>query len=365
MIDRIVIENYKSIKKVDIKLSMINVLIGSNGAGKSNFISFFKFLSSITQKRMQIYIQEEAGAEYILYHGRKVSENLKARIELTDGSSTYYEFNLLPNTEGTLFFSHEGVGYRDNSKYENYFDYSTNLAKGNETGLVDLKTETRNVQPIIVNRLNEYRIYHFHDTGKTARVKQSFNLYDNEFLYEDARNLASFLYKLQQTNKITLERIEKTIRLIAPYFDKFVLAPNPFNKEEIRIAWREKSSEMLFNANHFSDGTLRMICLITLFFQPQPPKTIILDEPELGLHPFALTILSDLIKKVSQNGIQVIISTQSIPLVEKFRIEDIVVVDKIGNESVLKKLDLENLKEWLDEYSIGELWEMNLLGGRP
>ncbi|MGL6167016.1 MAG: AAA family ATPase, partial [Fusobacteriaceae bacterium] len=117
--------------------------------------------------------------------------------------------------------------------------------------------------------------------------------------------------------------------------------------------------------NHFSDGTLRMICLITLFFQPEPPKTIILDEPELGLHPFALTILSDLIKKVSQNGIQVIISTQSIPLVEKFSIEDIVVVDKIGNESVLKKLDLESLKEWLDDYSIGELWEMNLLGGRP
>lgn len=365
MIDRIVIENYKSIKKVDVKLNMINILIGSNGAGKSNFISFFKFLSSVTQKRMQIYIQEEAGSEYILHHGRKVSESIKARVELTDENSIYYEFNLLPNTEGSLFFSYEGVGNRENLAHIDYYNNSVNLAKGNETGLLELRNETSQVQPDIVSGLNEYRIYHFHDTGKTARVKQSFNLYDNEFLYEDARNLASFLYKLQETNKIALERIQKVIRLIAPYFDKFVLAPNPFNKEEIRLGWREKNSEMLFNANHLSDGTLRMICLITLFLQPEPPKTIILDEPELGLHPFALTILSDLIKKVSQRGIQVIISTQSIPLVEKFSIEDIIVVDKIKNESVLKKLDLENLKEWIDEYSIGELWEMNLLGGRP
>lgn len=366
MIDRIVIENYKSIKKLDIKLNMINILIGSNGAGKSNFISFFKFLSSITKNRLQNHVQEDSGAQYILHHGLKVSEQIVSRVELTEQeTSTYYEFVLAPNTDQNLFFKNEYLGYRDNKRYSKYYDYGVNIAKGLETGLSTYVYEYRWVQPIIIKRLNEYKIYHFHDTGKTALVKQSFNLFDNEVLYEDARNLASYLYKLKSREPLILDRIEKTIRLIAPYFDCFSLNPNPFNEEEIRLAWREKHSDMLFNANHFSDGTLRMICLITLFLQPSPPKTIILDEPELGLHPFALEVLADLIKKVAAKGIQTIISTQSIPLVDKFNIEDIIVVEKEENESKLKHLDLKELESWIDDYSIGELWEMNLLGGRP
>lgn len=366
MIDRIVIENYKSIKKLDINLNMINILIGSNGAGKSNFISFFKFLSSITKNRLQNHVQEESGAQYLLHHGLKISQEINSRVELTEGEiSTYYKFKLAPNTDQNLFFEEEYLGYRDKSKYTSYYDYNINIAKGIETGLITSNHAHRFVQPLIIKRLKEYKIYHFHDTGKTALVKQSFNLYDNEVLYEDARNLASYLYKLKNTAPLILDKIEKTVRLIAPYFDCFVLNPNSFNQEEIRLGWREKNSDMLFNANHFSDGTLRMICLITLFLQPNPPKTIILDEPELGLHPFTLEVLADLIKKVAAKRIQTIISTQSITLVDKFNIEDIIVVEKEDNESKLKHLDLHQLENWVDDYSIGELWEMNLLGGRP
>lgn len=366
MIEKIYIENYKSIKKLDMKLNMINILIGANGAGKSNFISFFKFLNSITNKKMQTHILEEAGSEYILHHGLKNSEYMRARIELTEkDTSNYYSFSLLPNTEGSLFFDIEDLGYKDKVKYDEFYSYEYNFAKGLESGLKDFRPETEKIQEIVTSRLEEYKIYHFHDTGKTARIKQSFNLYDNEFLYTDARNLASFLYKLQQANSIVLNKIEKTVKLVAPYFDKFELKPNPFNLEEIRLGWKEKNSEMLFNANHLSDGTLRMICLITLFLQPYPPKTIILDEPELGLHPFALKVLADLIKKVVKKDIQVIISTQSITLVNNFELEDIIVVDKENTESIFKKMDISEFTGWLDDYTIGELWEMNLLGGRP
>lgn len=366
MIERIYIENYKSIKKLDINLNMINILIGANGAGKSNFISFFRFLNSITNKKMQTHILEEAGSEYILHHGLKNSEYIKARVELTEEDiSNYYSFSLLPNTEGSLFFETENLGYKDKSKYDRFYHYENNFAKGLESGITEFRVETEKVQKMVASRLGEYKIYHFHDTGKTARIKQSFNLYDNEFLYTDARNLASFLYKLQETNSIVLSKIEKTVRLIAPYFDKFYLKPNPFNQEEIRLGWKEKNSEMIFNANHLSDGTLRMICLITLFLQPDPPKTIILDEPELGLHPFALKVLADLIKKVAKKNIQVIISTQSVTLVNNFELEDIIIVDKENTESTFKRMDISEFTEWLEDYTIGELWEMNLLGGRP
>lgn len=331
MITKLVIENFKSIKKTEVELQNINILIGSNGAGKSNFISFFKLLNAITQKKLQYYVGEESGANNILHYGLKYSEYLKGQIILDNEQMiNEYKFTLFPNTEGNLFIKDE---------------------------------ELQEVKPITIS---EYKVYHFHDTSKTARVKQSFNLFDNENLYEDARNLASFLYKLKETNEIALKKIEKTIKLIAPYFGEFILKPNPLSPEEIRLAWREKNNEdMIFNASHLSDGTLRMICLITLFVQPNPPQVIILDEPELGLHPFALTVLSDLIKKVADTGIQVIISTQSVPLIDKFSIEDIIVVEKGNAGSEFKRLEEEKLKEWLDDYTIGELWEKNLLGGRP
>lgn len=367
MITNLSIENFKSIKKTDIELKNINILIGSNGAGKSNFISFFKLLNAITQKKLQYYTGEESGANNILHYGLKYSEYLNGKIVLKNqDTSSYYEFMMNPNTEGNLFFSREYLGYRNDRKYRDFYDYPYNIAQGNETGLHTPKHELRYIQPLIIERLSEYKVYHFHDTGKTARVKQSFNLFDNETLYEDARNLASFLYKLKETNEIALKKIEKTIKLVAPYFGEFILKQNPLSPEEIRLAWKEKNNEdMIFNASHLSDGTLRMICLITLFVQPNPPQVIILDEPELGLHPFALTVLSDLIKKVADTGIQVIISTQSVPLIDKFSIEDIIVVEKGNDGSEFKRLEEEKLKEWLDDYTIGELWEKNLLGGRP
>jgi len=366
MITRLVIENYKSIKSVDIELNSINILIGSNGAGKSNFISFFKLLNSITRKRLQYFVDEESGANNILFHGLKESDHIYSRIELKNkDDSTYYKFTLNPNTDEGLFFSEEYLGYRDDKNYKKYYDYSVNLAHGLESNLDKNEEMTKRVRSIIRNRLNKYKVYHFQDTSRTAKVKQSFNIFDNETLYDDARNLASFLYKLKETNMISLKKIEKTIQLIAPYFDSFILKPDFKNNEQIKLFWREKNSDMLFNASHLSDGTLRMICLITLFLQPSPPETIILDEPELGLHPFALTILSDLIKSISKKGVQVIISTQSIPLVDKFELNDIIVVEKNGKASTFNRLNIDDFENWINEYSIGELWEKNLLGGRP
>jgi len=362
MLQKILIENYKSIKKVEIDISNINILIGSNGAGKSNFISFFKLLNSLIKEKLQNYIAEESGANNVFHHGLKSSGYLKGMVSFRNNTNINdYEFELKPNSEGGVFFSEENPAYTT-EHYGKTYDYG-NMATGNSE--TNLRYETRTALKYLKERLNELRLYHFHDTSKTALVKQSFNIHDNEVLYEDARNLAAFLFRLSLKKPKILKKIEKTIRLIAPYFDGFILKPSVFNEEEIRLGWKEKDSDMLFNASHLSDGTLRMICLVTLFLQPNPPKIIILDEPELGLHPFALTVLSDLIKKVALEEIQVIVSTQSVPLIENFTIDDIIIVEKMGRESIFKKLDKEFLKEWVDEYSIGELWGKNLLGGRP
>jgi predicted ATPase len=116
-----------------------------------------------------------------------------------------------------------------------------------------------------------------------------------------------------------------------------------------------------------SDGTLRFICLTTLLLQPKSllPDTLLIDEPELGLHPFAINLLADMLQEAAESK-QVIVSTQSVELLNAFQPEDVVVVQREEDASVFKRLDKAALSDWLaDDYSLGELWKRNILGGRP
>ena len=158
--------------------------------------------------------------------------------------------------------------------------------------------------------------------------------------------------------------IQRTIRSIAPFFDTFFLQPDEINDNQIQLRWLEKGSDQIFNAHNLSDGTLRMICLTTLLLQPYPPETIIIDEPELGLHPFAIEKLAAMLKNAS-NDAQIIISTQSVNLINHFNANDVIVVERQNNQSTFKRLDDNHLSEWLDDYSLSDLWEKNVLGGRP
>jgi predicted ATPase len=212
--------------------------------------------------------------------------------------------------------------------------------------------------------LKNWRVYHFHDTSESAGVKKYASMADYKFLFEDASNLAPFLFVLKKTQFEYYERIVKTIQLVIPFFKDFVLTPNPINEDNIRLEWNDIYSEKTFTANELSDGSLRFICMATLLLQKKLPKIILLDEPELGLHPTAITILASLLKKASVRS-QVIVSTQSVSLVNEFEAEDIIVVEKEEAETVFKKLDPELLEDWLENYSLGDLWDKNVIGGKP
>jgi predicted ATPase len=173
---------------------------------------------------------------------------------------------------------------------------------------------------------------------------------------------------LRRTRKEHYEAIRDTIRLANPFFDDFLLRPHTDNENMIRLEWREKGSDFPFQAYHLSDGTLRFICLTTLLLQPQLPSTILIDEPELGLHPYAIVILASLMRSAAERT-QLIVSTQSVSLVNQFDAEDLLVVERRErdnmHETVIRRVDPQRLSSWLDEYSLGELWEKNVLGGRP
>lgn len=213
--------------------------------------------------------------------------------------------------------------------------------------------------------LCEFEVYHFHDTSDRSPMKGNANIDDNITLNKNGANIASFLYYLKEKHPKHYARIEKTIASVSPFFGGFNLLPNRLNEKLIQLEWKQKgATDTYFNAYQLSDGTLRFICLATLLLQPNPPKTIIIDEPELGLHPLAIHKVAALIKKAAVNS-QVIISTQSVGLVNNFEPENIVVVNRKENATEFKRLNTEELTNWLEDYSLGEIWEKNIIGGQP
>jgi predicted ATPase len=217
----------------------------------------------------------------------------------------------------------------------------------------------------IYESIARWVVYHFHDTGVRAPIRGACSVRDNEYLREEGENLAAFLLMLRERHQKTYERIRDMVRLATPFLDDFKLRPQPSKGDiQIQLEWTQKGSDYPFNANQLSDGTLRFIALTTALLQPKPPTTILLDEPELGLHPYALNLLAALLKKAAMKT-QVIVSTQSAPLLDNFEAEDIVVVDRKDGASAFERPSSEKLQEWLKDYSLGELWEKNVFGGRP
>ncbi len=363
MINRIKIEGYKSIKDLDLELKQINILIGSNGVGKSNFLSFFKLVNNIYEQRLQNFVAKQGGADNLLHFGRKVTDVVEGNI-FFDNRNSYF-FKLEPDVLNKFYINDKG-GF--NSEYGYTFSIKGKWFHNTFT-YISLESEVKDfvggIGSWVNSYLNTFKIFHFHDTGETSPLRSSSIVDDNKFLKENGSNLPSFLYYLQEKHPKSFHRIEKTIQSIAPYFDRFELEPDRLNENNIKLEWREiNQPDAYFNASHLSDGTLRFIALATLLMQPDLPEVIIIDEPELGLHPFAINKLAALIRKASATS-QIIISTQSVNFVDNFEPEEIITVDRENNESVFKHLETESLSSWLSEYTIGDLWQKNVIKGQP
>jgi predicted ATPase len=348
---------YKSIKHQTIPINSMNVLIGQNGAGKSNFISTFKFLRNIIEGRLK-NTSLRAGAENLLYYGSKTTKSLYLGL---DFRPNLYDITLHPAENDSLFVKREHCGFWGSGYKEPLLE---SIAFDEEESQLAKYTKRKAIAEHVFGVLKNWRVYHFHDTSETAGVKKYASMADYKFLFEDASNIAPFLYVMKKTEEQYYERIVKTIQLVIPFFKDFVLEPNPLNEDNIRLEWCDNYSDRTFSANQLSDGSLRFICMATLLLQAQLPLLILLDEPELGLHPTAITILAGLLKKASKRS-QVIVSTQSVSLVNEFDAEDIIVVEKENAETVFKRLDPEILETWLETYSLGDLWDKNVIGGKP
>lgn len=357
-VSSISVSGYKSIRELKhFKLNNLNVLIGANGAGKSNFINLFRLLNQMYERQLQLYVQKQGGPDALLHFGRGTSERLHAEFYF---SRNGYKFDLVPTSDNRLVFEFEqswfgGVFYPQPS--------SATLGVGHaESHLKDAKD---GYSPYVRGSVSNWRVYHFHDTSDTAKVKQRHAANDNLRLKPDAANLAAYLRMLKEKHEAEYQRIIETIRLVMPFFDDFVHRPG--DPEHVELEWTQKGKpDTPFKAHMLSDGSLRFICLTTLLLQPVSllPDTILIDEPELGLHPYAIAILADIFKQVAEDK-QLIVSTQSVELVNELSPEDVVVVDQEDGASTFRRYTEDELSGWLQEYSMGEIWKRNILGGRP
>ena len=350
--DYIEIAGYKSIKDIKLKLTPINILIGANGAGKSNFISFFEFLNQLYDQKLEEYIPLRGGQDKLLFHGRKVSDEIKSHISFNEEVNGY-SFTIKAGDDHMVFVN-EDLWFKSNSWSMTSYS-SKAMVKTNQTGR----------GAYVNNFLKGFRKYHFHDTSKNSPFTQLSHVdNDSYFLYEEGKNLAAYLYSIRKDHNTVYQRIIKTIQSIAPFFSDFYFKPN--KEGLIRLQWEDKYNSSIYGATDLSDGTIRFVALATLFLQPSLPQSIIIDEPELGLHPFAIAKLAGMIQSVAARGTQVILATQSADLVNHFTPNEIVVVDQIDGESLFARLKEDELQSWLDEYSVGDLWQRNIIqGGQP
>lgn len=377
-----------------ITLGDITVLLGVNGSGKSNLLSFFSLLQALATGKLDSYVGRY-GVNRLLHYGTKQTQVLKFQLKFDDGALNIYqpkltlsvpdrlqfegelvasdpcklqfedeliEFGQHPPMEGVPFIPRYHKTENQNCISEYYHLHANNR---HEAGLL----EDKNVTGIgIRNFLKNIRSYQFHDTSETAKIKDRCYIDDCAFLYSDAGNLAAFLRRLKITPeyKKYYQRIVSFIRSIMPQFGDFDLEPLPGNKDYIRLNWRDVSGgEYLFDSHQLSDGTLRFMALTTLLLQPPDlmPTLIILDEPELGLHPAAISAFAAMVNLASEHC-QLLLATQSTRLVDEFEADNLIIAvqDKSKRASVYRRLKGKQLKSWLKRYSLSELWEKNVLG---
>lgn len=353
-----------------IPIDNITILLGANGSGKSNLVSFFKMLGYATTNALQVFIGENGYASSLLYYGSKRTPKLTAELFFSDeNADDKYSFTLAHAAGDTLIFTEETIYCKYPGKEKPFLITFDPGVK--ESGLYkEAKEPSKTTCRVIYQLLKSIQVFQFHDTSKESRIRNSGYINDNKYLRSDGGNLAAFLYamKINPSNDTYYQRIVRYIRQVMPQFGDFVLEPSALNENNIMLNWHELNDNHLFGPHQLSDGSLRFMAIAVLLLQPPEmlPPIIVIDEPELGLHPSAISSLAGMIKNASLNS-QIIIATQSPRLIDEFNPHDIVVVerDKLKRATIIKQLNDIELATWLNDYSMSELWDKNIIGGRP
>jgi len=361
------VEGFYAFERASFELGPINVLIGPNGAGKSSLVKLFGMLGALVTERLQLWVAKQGRSSSVLHWGPKHTAVMRARVSMKTAANTdWYEFALEPTAEGALAFRDERlIVARDGAAHTRPLPRGRSLF---ESALLDDSTANDPAAAAFRWLLRGSRTFHVHDTSSLAEIRGVSDASDARALHEDAGNLAAVLARLKRWDPWHYRRILMTLRRVLPFFDDFEL--RDADDTRVRLNWRHRHQpgDDTLGPHQLSDGSLRAMALYTLLLLPEVerPRVIVLDEPELGLHPAAISLLAALIREASQRT-QFILATQSTYLLDQFEPEEVVVVESVGGASSLRRPDAVALRQWRDEFecSVSDHWEMNLFGGIP
>lgn len=364
-LSKLEIRGFKSIS-YDTPLTLhfgdVNILLGANGAGKSNIVSFFKMLGYMSTGALQRFVAEYGTSELFLHYGVKKTPAMSATLRF-DGKSGYdiYSFCLANAVPNRLIVSAEDIEYISSKSDKPII--KPLRSDFNESALV---SGTGKTEKSVLRLVSGCKVYQFSDSSASAPMRRASTVESAHYLQSEANNLASFLYYLKRNYNDAYNRIISYVQEVVPQFSDFYLEPD---NNYISLKWTDVSpNDYVLSAHQFSDGSIRFIALATLLLQPAEtmPSVIIIDEPELGLHPYAIDQLTEMIKDASLHA-QIIIATQSPAIIDGFSADDVTIIERATDKqcTIARKLNAEDYKEWLEEYTLSELWDKNIIGGRP
>ena len=366
-IERVRVRGFRSLADVELAdLPQAAVLIGANGAGKSNFIRFFEMLSwMLRSRRLGAFVQKYGGADDQLYGGNRTTPRMEAELSLrTEAGRNDYRFALSHAHPDRFFFSEEGFRFSGDDHPTEARWHHVDPGHPEAEILREAQSTTNTTARVIVHLLRGCAVYQFHDTSDESNFKKEWDVSDNNYIRSHGGNLAAVLLRLEREDLDRYELICDQISRVLPGFDHFELEES-FGK--VLLRWKAKWATKTFGAHLTSDGSLRFFALVTLLNLPAEmlPNVLLLDEPELGLHPAAITLVGGMIRSLSEER-QVMVATQSPLLVDAFDLEEIFVLELREGRTDVRKLSSDDYRVWLDEdFTPGELWQKNLLGGRP
>lgn len=356
------IKGFRSLADVRIdNLPQVAVLIGANGAGKSNFIRFFEMMSWMLRgQHLAEFVQLQGGADDQLFGGSKNTQSIEAELTMeTEQGSNDYQFALTRAHPDRFIFTNEEFRFSRES-YPTKASWEPLGSAHEEARIVTSEHQTARV---IVRLLKSCAVYQFHDTSDSSDFKTTWDKEENRFLRAHGGNLAAILFYLEREDPRRFQMICRHISRGLPTFDRFQIEEK---HGRVMLRWKAKGMEKTYGAHLTSDGSLRFFALVTLLNLPAEmlPEVIFLDEPELGLHPAALALVAEMIKSLASER-QIIVATQSPLLVDEFGLDEIIVLELQDGRTEVRRLDKDEYRHWLDEYTTGELWQKNLLGGQP
>lgn len=369
---RIRVAGFRSLRDVSLDLTPITVLIGPNGAGKSNLLSVLRMVPLMRTQSLRRFVGEQGGASAILHYGAGVTRELAVELSFEDdGRRDEYAARLGYAANDAFIFLDETVSYQP---APDKTPVVVSLGTGHAESLLSTRARQpgANVERVVDGLVARMSFFHFHDTSPTSPLRQSSRKTDDRYLRSDGSNIASFLYRLRTSDDEATQHswslIRGLVRRVAPFIKDLVpdlVDPERPDTSAVYLYWIDERDHR-FGAHDLSDGTLRAIGLLAALAQPSTtlPAFITIDEPELGLHPAAISLLASLVRSVSVRC-RVLVSTQSPAILDEFEPEEIVVAERRGGETSLRRLVPAELQGWLDEYSLSELYDKNVLGGRP